>query len=175
MPIFHCACVIVHRGGSPRPKVPDSPDFQGSTPGSAVGALVRILKGAAPLRQQSAPPAFADIPVTKVGLAPSSPVAIAGRAKNSPPKPNSLSARNSLRGRPTDFRPTSLGSHGTTGTSFGTGGIGSPPSIGVRQASSKSAADALEELRQYREMRDFLVHQSGGAKSGPGLQAVKRM
>lgn len=179
--LFFCACVIVHLGcaivdrvGSPRPKVPDSPDFQGSTPGSAVGALVRILKGAAPLRQRSAPPAFADLPVTKLGLSPSSPVAIAGRAKNSPPKPNSLGARNLFRGRPSDFRPTSLGHGGATGASFGTGGIGSPPSIGVRQASSKSAADALEELRQYREMRDFLVHQSGG-KSGPGLQAMKRM
>lgn len=150
------------RVGSPRPKVPDSPDFQGSTPGSAVGALVRILKGAAPLRQQSAPPAFADLPGPKVGV-PSSPMAIAGRgpAKSSPPKPNSLSARNSFKNRPTDFRPTSLGAPTGTG-SFGSGGIGSPPSIGVRQASSKSAADALEELRQYREMRDFLVHQSGG-------------
>jgi autophagy-related protein 13 len=153
--------------------VPDSPDFQGGTPGSAVGALVRILKGAAPLRQQSAPPAFADLPVSSMGLAPSSPVAIAGQASNSPPKRNCLGARNTLRVRPSDLRQaTSLGGNGATaGTSFGTGGIGSPPSIGVRQASSKSAADALEELRQYREMRDFLVRQSGG-NSVPGQQAV---
>jgi len=162
----------LNRVGSPKPKVPDSPDFQGSTPGSAVGALVRILKGAAPLRQQSAPPAFADLHGIKVGLAPSSPVAIAGRVKNSPPQPNSLGTRNVFRGRPSDFRPTSLVGHGA---SFGTGGIGSPPSIGVRQASSKSAADALAELRQYGEMRDLLILQSGGSKSGPGLIAAKRM
>lgn len=155
--------------------MPDSPDFQGSTPGSAVGALVRILKGAAPLRQQSAPPAFADLPVSRMGLAPSSPVAIAGQIKNSPPKPNSLGARNILRGRSSDLRQaTSLGGNGGAGASFGAGGIGSPPSIGVRQASSKSTSDALEELRQYREMRDFLVRQSGG-NSGPGQQAVKRV
>ena len=155
--------------------MPDSPDFQGGTPGSAVGALVRILKQAAPLRQQSAPPAFTDLPALRTGLAPSSPVAIAGQAKFSPPQPNSLGTRNILRGRPSELRQaTSFGGNGGAGTSFGTGGIGSPPSIGVRQASSKSAADALEELRQYREMRDFLVRQSGG-NSGPGRQAVKRV
>ncbi|KAG0569717.1 hypothetical protein KC19_6G110900 [Ceratodon purpureus] len=164
------------RVGSPgvRLKVPDSPDFQGGTPGSAVGALVRILKGAAPLRQQSAPPAFADLPVPRMGSGPSSPVGIAGQYKNSPPKPNSLGAHNIMRGRPSDLRHApSLEGNGRAEPPFA-GGIGSPPSIGVRQASSKSAADALEELRQYREMRDFLVRQSGG-NSGPSHQAVKRV
>lgn len=161
------------RIGSPgaRLKVLDSPDFQVGTPGSAVGALVRILKGAAPLRHQSAPPAFADVPVSRMGLAPSSPVVIAGQVKDSPPKPNSL-ARNILRGRSSDLRQvTTLGGNGGAGKSFDTDRIGSPSLIGVRQASSKSAAEALEELRQYREMRDFLVRQSGG-NSGAGQKRV---
>lgn len=163
------------RVGSPgvRPKVPDSPDFQGSTPGSAVGALVRILRGAAPLRQQSAPPAFTDLPVSRMGSAPSSPVAITGRVKNSPPKPSSLGTRNSsLKGRLS--QPGSLGGNTGPGSSFGTGVVGSPPSIGFRQAISKTAADALEELRGYREMRDFLVRQSGG-NSGNDRQVVNRV
>lgn len=181
---YTCVHHLYDRVESPgaRPRVPDSPDFLGTTPGSQgrfqdakVGELVRLLRQAAPLRQQSAPPVvFLDLPVPRMSVA-SSPTSVSAKIKISPPMPLSPGARKGLREKSVDFRATSLGRSSGAGSSFGTSvGVGSPPSVGVRQSSTKTAADALDELRVYREMRDFLVRQSG-VNSGPGQPLSKPM
>nr|XP_024400476.1 uncharacterized protein LOC112294368 isoform X2 [Physcomitrium patens] len=152
------------RVGSPgvRSKIPDSPDFQGNTPGSDAGALVRILSRAPPLRQQWTQPVLTDLPVSRAGLTPYHPVAKStGIVKNSPPKPNSVAIRNSIRGRPGEIRrATSLGDNAGSGLSFGTGKVTFPPSIEFTLIKLRTASDVLKELKEYQDIRDFLVRQS---------------
>ncbi|CAM6051752.1 unnamed protein product [Sphagnum compactum] len=103
--------------GSPvaRPKTADTfesvglPGSVGAQPRAAVGAFVRFLRSAPPLRELSSP-------FVSPGSGP-------GPALT----------------------------------------VGSPPaSLAALSLGSRTAADALEELRGYREMRDFLMRQRGG-------------
>ncbi|CAM6014697.1 unnamed protein product [Sphagnum balticum] len=103
--------------GSPvaRPKTADTfesvglPGSVGAQPHAAVGAFVRFLRSAPPLRELSSP---------------------FGSPRSGP---------------------------GPALT------VGSPPtSLAALSLGSRTAADALEELRGYREMRDFLMRQRGG-------------
>jgi hypothetical protein len=107
---------------------------------AAVGALVRILKSAPPLRQpHSAADLNAGSPSPRHSLPPSIGSMGSGRFKNSPPLPasRSRSGNTSLVGSP-------------SGQQLG----GKVP--------QKTSRSALEELKGYVEMRDHLLRQSGG-------------
>jgi hypothetical protein len=176
------------RIGSPvaRPKTADTfesvglPGSVGAQPHAAVGAFVRFLRSAPPLRELRTPSGtFSDLALGKLTSASpqvpvpthTSPLTAVGslgvaKVKGSPPNPGATMMRNlSSTGRPgVDAR---FGS-GSPFVSPGSGPgpaltVGSPPtSLAALSLGSRTAADALEELRGYREMRDFLMRQRGG-------------
>jgi hypothetical protein len=176
------------RIGSPvaRPKTADTfesvglPGSVGAQPHAAVGAFVRFLRSAPPLRELRTPSGtFSDLALGKLTSASrqvpvpthTSPLTAVGslgvaKVKGSPPNPGAAMMRNlSSTGRPgVEAR---FGS-GSPFVSPGSGPgpaltVGSPPtSLAALSLGSRTAADALEELRGYREMRDFLMRQRGG-------------
>ncbi|KAL2611800.1 hypothetical protein R1flu_023492 [Riccia fluitans] len=111
---------------------------------AAVGALVRILKAAPPLRPWSLPsPVLSGSPNLRTSspgahLVPAE-ILGGGKVKSSPPRPTTAKNRS-----------------GTTSL------VGSPVSQSLAaKVPPKTSGSALEELRSYIEMRDHLQRQSG--------------
>ncbi|BBN16064.1 autophagy-related protein 13 [Marchantia polymorpha subsp. ruderalis] len=106
---------------------------------AAVGALIRILKGAPPLRPWNLPsPVVSGSPNMRPsppGLLGPSEMLGGGKLRSSPPRPPMMRSR-----------------------SGSTSHVGSPVSMKVQP---KTSGLALEELRIYIEMRDHLSRQSG--------------
>ncbi|CAM6120568.1 unnamed protein product [Calypogeia fissa] len=122
---------------------------------AAVGALVRILKSAPPLRHRSpASPVNSGSPSPRHSLPPSIGSHVgsmgSGKLKNSPPLPTTTRSRS-----------------GTTSL------VGSPSSqlLGAGKISPKTSRAALDELRGYVEMRDHLLRQSGVEEEGEGEES----
>ncbi|KAL3683073.1 hypothetical protein R1sor_001095 [Riccia sorocarpa] len=110
---------------------------------AAVGALVRILKAAPPLRPWNmSSPVVSGSPNLRASppVAPLAPAdMLGGKVKSSPPRPTTVRSRS-----------------GTTSL------VGSPVSQALAaKVTPKTSGSALEELRSYMEMRDHLQRQSG--------------